>query len=360
QQQQQQQQQQQKQQQQQQKKGPAVPAKPGQVPSATGAVRDGPAVHKLSAGQSARGMQQAQTPPISAALVQQQTSAVTQLIPNTGDKIQVLRGGDVQQAYLSNVIKPAEILPQQEVKPIHTQEDQSWVTQSRIPVEIQAPQPAKITIPELHGSVEIKPTVIVPRPAQTTRVEWNEFPQEEEKELIDAPRVKAGEWHPDNQSGIVGAQSIRSAYQPGRIGHVWPPPQNENIAPRQEVTITKTTEDTAWRRDEKMEMETGTAWSKTVPHNLREQRVWPPPENEVHIDRPHGSRLKTVQWPPPEFEQHVQQDIDILQTRLPVKPNQRQWPPPPPEYGPVMNENETVMEQQTTRQVSKFWNLFKR
>lgn len=34
---------------------------------------------------------------------------------------------------------------------------------------------------------------------QTTRVEWNEFPQEEAKEMRDAPRVKAGEWHPDNQ-----------------------------------------------------------------------------------------------------------------------------------------------------------------
>ncbi|VDO49277.1 unnamed protein product, partial [Brugia timori] len=77
--------------------------------------------------------------------------------------------------------------------------DQSWVTQNRIPVEIQAPQPAKITIPDLHGSVEVKPTVIVPRPVQTTRVEWNEFPQEEAKEMIDVPRVKTGEWHPDNQ-----------------------------------------------------------------------------------------------------------------------------------------------------------------
>lgn len=45
-----------------------------------------------------------------------------------------------------------------------------------------------------------------------------------------------------------------------------------------------------------------------------------------------GSRLKTIQWPPPEFEQQIQHDVDVLQTRLHVKPNQRQWPPPPPEY----------------------------
>ncbi|VDM11368.1 unnamed protein product [Wuchereria bancrofti] len=226
------------------------------------------------------------------------------------------------------------------------QNDQSWVTQNRVPVEIQAPQPAKITIPDLHGSVEVKPTVIVPRPVQTTRVEWNEFPQEEAKEMIDVPRVKTGEWHPDNQDEIIGAQSVRSTYQPGRIGQIWPPPQNENIAPRQEVTVTKAAEDTAWRRDAKMETDTGTAWSKTVPHSL--QKVWPPPENEVRIDRSVGSRLKIVQWPPPEFEQQIQQDVDILQTRLPVKPNQRQWPPPPPEYRPAVEQNETVMEQKTT------------
>lgn len=46
-----------------------------------------------------------------------------------------------------------------------------------------------------------------------------------------------------------------------------------------------------------------------------------------------GSRLKTIQWPPTELEQQIQHDVDILQTRLPVRPNQRQWPPPPPEYG---------------------------
>uniref|UniRef100_A0A0R3RKC4 Microtubule-associated protein n=1 Tax=Elaeophora elaphi TaxID=1147741 RepID=A0A0R3RKC4_9BILA len=325
------------QQQQQQKKGPTVPAKPGQTPITrqnapleTAAVRGGPPGHKLSAG----GVLQAQASP---AFSQQQ------IIPNTGDKIHAMRGGDVQQAYLNNITKPAEILPQHDIKPIHTQEDQSWVTQNRIPVEIQAPQPAKITIPELHGSVEVKPTVIIPRPAQTTRVEWNEFPQEETKELIEAPRVKVGDWHPDHQSEIIGAHSVKSAYQPGRIGHVWPPPQNENIAPRQEVTITKTTEDTAWRRDEKAGVETGTAWGKSIPHNL--QKVWPPPENEVRTDRLVGSRLQTIQWPPPEFEQQIQQDVDILQTRLPVKPNRRQWPPPPPEYGPVIEQDETVMEQ---------------
>ncbi|VDK82365.1 unnamed protein product [Litomosoides sigmodontis] len=298
---------------QQQQRAPAVPAKPGQTPLIRQATPSAKAVDRSGAA-------------------------------DAGQKIQVMRGGDVQQAYLSNISKQAEVLPQQEVKPIHTQEDQSWVTQNRIPVEIQVPQPAKIAIPELRGSVEIKPTVIVPRPVQPTWIEWNEFPEEETKELIDAPRVKAREWHPDNQDETVGAHSIRSAYQPGRIGHVWPPPQNENVAPQHEVTVTKAADDTAWRRDEKVEVETGTAWCKAVQHNL--QRVWPPPENEIRTGRCIGSRLKTIQWPPPEFEQQIQQDIDVLQTRLHVKPNQRQWPPPPPEYGPVVEPNETMMEQQ--------------
>ncbi|KAM3718087.1 Reticulocyte-binding protein [Dirofilaria immitis] len=335
------------QQQTQQKKAPTVPTKPGQAPSVTSVVKGGPLDHKLSAEQDTGKVQRSRVP---AAFAQQQTSA-TQLIPTVEDKIQVMRGGDVQQAYLNNLIKPVEILPQQEVKLIHTQDDQSWVTQNRIPVEIQAPQPAKITIPDLHGSVEVKPTVIVPRPAQTTRVEWNEFPQEEAKEMRHVPRIKAGEWHPENQGETVGAQSVRSAYHPGRIGNVWPPPQNENIAPRQEVTVTKTADDTAWRRDEKIETETGTAWSKTVPHNLREQRIWPPPENEIHIDKFKSSRLKTVQWPPPEFEHQIQQDVDTLQTRLPVKPHQRQWPPPPPEYRSAMDENEKMVEQTITKQM---------
>ncbi|VDK61393.1 unnamed protein product [Gongylonema pulchrum] len=79
-------------------------------------------------------------------------------------------------------------------------------------------------------------------------------------------------------------------------------------------------------------METGTAWGKAGPHNLREQRVWPPPESEIRKGAFTGTRLTAVQWPPPEFEQQEQQDIEVLQTRLPVKPNQRQWPPPPPEF----------------------------
>lgn len=37
---------------------------------------------------------------------------------------------------------------------------------------------------------------------------------------------------------------------------------------------------------EKVGMDTGTAWSRSIQQNL--QRVWPPPENEVRIDRSVG------------------------------------------------------------------------
>lgn len=40
-----------------------------------------------------------------------------------------------------------------------------------------------------------------------------------------------------------------------------------------------------------------------------------------------------IQWPPPEFEEQKQQEIEIIRNNLPVKANQRQWPPPPPVYG---------------------------
>lgn len=47
--------------------------------------------------------------------------------------------------------------------------------------------------------VLFQPTVIVPKPAQRTRVDWNEFPEEEVKERIQAPRLRLQEWWPEKQ-----------------------------------------------------------------------------------------------------------------------------------------------------------------
>ncbi|VDM38394.1 unnamed protein product [Toxocara canis] len=274
---------------------------------------------------------QPQQQPVGAAGVTQAVPRAHNLIPNTGGEVRAMRGGELQQVYLSNLEKPAEQLPPENVQPIHVLDDNCWLTQTRVVVsDVQAPEPARIAIPELHGTVHVQPTVIVPKPLQTTRVEWNEFPQEEQKERGTVPKVKAQEWHPDKQGEIVGAAPVRSGYRPGRMGHVWPPPHDENEAPAQHFRPTKAAEDTTWIHEAKGESETGPAWGRV--HATRTQRVWPPPQNEVQAAGFAGSRLPAVQWPPPEFEQQTQQEVEVLQTRLPVKPNQRQWPPPPPQY----------------------------
>lgn len=48
-------------------------------------------------------------------------------------------------------------------------------------------------------ALNFQPTVIVPKPLQTTRVIWNEFPQEERIELEKVPKFKAQEWSPNKQ-----------------------------------------------------------------------------------------------------------------------------------------------------------------
>lgn len=60
--------------------------------------------------------------------------------------------------------------------------------------------------------------------------------------------------------------------------------------------------------------------------NVR-SREWPPPENKLEYEA--GARGKIqAQWPPVEIEEREQQQVEILQTHLPTKPHQRQWPPP--------------------------------
>jgi len=37
-----------------------------------------------------------------------------------------------------------------------------------------------------------------------------------------------------------------------------------------------------------------------------------------------------VAWPPVEEQEKEQQQVEVIQTHLPVKPHQRQWPPERP------------------------------
>uniref|UniRef100_A0A158R481 INCENP_ARK-bind domain-containing protein n=1 Tax=Syphacia muris TaxID=451379 RepID=A0A158R481_9BILA len=231
--------------------------------------------------------------------MQQRTSNVSNSsrtfgFTNARDDIKVLRGGDVQQNYINNLEKPKEEIQKAEVQPMSLQNDESWMTQSRTVVsDVILPQPSKITIPEFKETtvVQASPTVIVPKVPQRTHFEWKEFPEEEVKELVTIPKFKPQEWKPEKQ--------------------------------------------------EKSDVEKS-AWVKVKPNEILRDKIWPPPEPElvsllsssssISAIGIAGSRMNSIQWPPPKSEQQVQQDVEILQTRLPVKPHQRQWPPPPPQY----------------------------
>lgn len=69
--------------------------------------------------------------------------------------------------------------------------------------------------------MEFKSTTIVPQAEQYQRVKWNEFPEEEQKERQQVPRVHAQEWVPENE---VEHPVQKTNYQPGRITRAWPPP----------------------------------------------------------------------------------------------------------------------------------------
>ncbi|VDD96412.1 unnamed protein product [Enterobius vermicularis] len=252
----------------------------------------------------------------------------------THDEIRVLRGGEIQQHYLSNIEKPEEEPEKIAVQPVSVQDDASWLTQTRVVVsDVVLPQPSKIAIPEFQETVRVQPTVIVPKPAQRTRVDWNEFPEEEVKERIQAPRLRLQEWWPEKQAEITENRVGRTTYRPGRINRTWPPPQDENQPPPMDFRPTRTAEDNTWIHEGNVEMEKTNAWVKVTSNEILKEKVWPPQEPEIQTGFIEGgARLPTVQWPPPEFEQQVQQEVEILQTRLPIKPQQRQWPPPPPQY----------------------------
>ncbi|KAI1719368.1 hypothetical protein Ddc_08575 [Ditylenchus destructor] len=220
-------------------------------------------------------------------------------------------------------------------------DDSAWQVQRRVPQEnIQQVNPGRINVPEFQDLGEIKPTVIVPQPAESTKVKWNEFPEEEEKEPGQVPRVRAQEWVPENEVEHV---VVKTNYQPSRIARQWPPPgygEDEEIEMGRAMA-TKTMSDEAWRQqNENAENEVDeqgktsvTTWRTQVSGGGEiRNRQWPPPENVLEPDSISGSKL-AVQWPPTESEDKEQQDVQSIQTHLPVKAgvtNARPWPPVQP------------------------------
>jgi len=121
--------------------------------------------------------------------------------------------------------------------------------QRRVQAEYQQVQPDKIQVPEYDFEGEVKKT-IVPQPVGYSKTKW-EFPEEEEKEGQDVPRVKAQEWVPEHE---VEHPVLKTSYQPGRIGpnpdtgRLWPPPgygEEEQLEMGQANKV-KTLEDQGW------------------------------------------------------------------------------------------------------------------
>lgn len=217
-------------------------------------------------------------------------------------------------------------------------DDTAWQVQRRVPQEnVQQVNPERIKIPEFIELGDVKPTVIVPQPAESTKVQWNEFPEEEQKEPGTVPRVRAQEWVPQNEVEHVVQ---KTNYQPGRIARAWPPPGYEEEEEKQlsRATATKAMADEAWlQQNENQTEENGVDGNKTTGWRSQvsagggvKSRVWPPPEN---VQEPEGfvsGPKLSVQWPPVEAEEKEQQDVQIIQTHLPVKSNSRPWPPVQP------------------------------
>uniref|UniRef100_A0A0K0FX27 Uncharacterized protein n=1 Tax=Strongyloides venezuelensis TaxID=75913 RepID=A0A0K0FX27_STRVS len=216
-------------------------------------------------------------------------------------------------------------------------EDNSWLKQHRIIPDYEIPQPKKMEIPEMKGSVIVKPTVIPHQVVESTKVHWNEFPEDPQYEIERGQKVKTQEWVPVNDEEKI---IPKASYKPSRIGRVWPPPEAEREYNNDGVLKVKASDDTAWIQNQNESLYP--AWQQKTNTGSVKSRVWPPPEQDLLGNGYTGpSHMGPVQWPPSEFEEHEQEIVEVLQTHLPVNKHQRQWPPEPPKMvpaGTIQNE----------------------
>nr|CAD2193160.1 unnamed protein product [Meloidogyne enterolobii] len=237
-------------------------------------------------------------------------------------------------------------------------DDNSWQVQKRIQLEYQPIQPTKIQPPELDYEGEIKANflffilfsskfilkrTIVPQPAGYSKIQWNEFPEEEQKEKQSVPRVKAQDWVPENDSEHPVLKTI---YQPGRIapnptsGRLWPPP---GYGEEEEIEIghankVKTMGDDDWKQGEGEQLQNGeensvgnAPWSRQAAGGNVKNVQWPPPENQLEHGE-FGRGKLNVQWPPSEFEEQEQKQAEAISSpwgrQVDVgNVKNTQWPP---------------------------------
>uniref|UniRef100_A0A0N4ZS75 Uncharacterized protein n=1 Tax=Parastrongyloides trichosuri TaxID=131310 RepID=A0A0N4ZS75_PARTI len=212
-------------------------------------------------------------------------------------------------------------------------EDESWLSQHRVIPQYEVPVPKKMEIPEFQGSAVIKPTVIPPQVVESTKVKWNEFPEDPQYDIEHGQRVKTQEWVPVNDEEKL---IPRTSYKPSKIGRTWPPPEAEKEFTQEGVLKVKTSEDTAWIQNQSELSENYPVWQQKTNNGSIKSKVWPPPEQDNLKSGYSGpNQMPAVQWPPPEFEEHEHEIVEVLQTHLPVNKHQRQWPPEPPKMVPA-------------------------
>ncbi|KAI6230184.1 Y43F8B.1b-like protein [Aphelenchoides fujianensis] len=197
----------------------------------------------------------------------------------------------------------------QQAPRVHCLGDEAWITQQRVPQEVPEIQPERLQVPDFLEESPAKPTVIVPDAQQYTKVQWNEFPTEEEKERQAVPRVRAQDWVPENDEEQV--ELGRAAQTKAQSDDAW---IQQNVAKPE---------------DEQQEGDVGNAPWRNVSGQTVRERAWPPPEAEAEITEISNSKL-AVQWPPAEFEEKEQQVVEVLHTSFARNKHTHQWPPVAP------------------------------
>uniref|UniRef100_A0AC35UGW2 EF-hand domain-containing protein n=1 Tax=Rhabditophanes sp. KR3021 TaxID=114890 RepID=A0AC35UGW2_9BILA len=221
-------------------------------------------------------------------------------------------------------------------------EDESWKTQYRVKPVYEIQKPGKMEIPELMNSSFVKATVIAPIVSESSKVKWNEFPEEPVIEIEHGQKTKIQDWVPVNDEE---KPLLRAAYKPSKIGSVQWPPQNENQPKdQQDVLKIKANDDTAWIQSQEQLSETPIAWQQKVAGGEIKSRAWPPPSSEVLRNGYQGpNHMPVIQWPPPAFEEHQHEIVEVITTHLPVHKKETQWPPEPPKMVPAGTVQYQVM-----------------
>jgi hypothetical protein len=151
-------------------------------------------------------------------------------VPSLGPPKQVLAKSTIQPRSLGGLVNqrppgeepPPEEAPQLGAAPRHKLlGDEDWQQQQRVPADYPAVQPERLQVADFLHESETRSSVIAPVVLESTKVKWNEFPEEPVLEPQKVPKVKAQEWEPVNDSEHP---VIKTNYNANRNTRQWPPP----------------------------------------------------------------------------------------------------------------------------------------